>query len=92
MFKPLLLGTCVALLVSGCANTTPRTYLADDPPRAAGTRCAMTTGSHIRSRDNRCTVLHGRVYTRADIARTGALTTADALARLDNAAGVGPTQ
>ena len=61
--------------------------------RDADRYCLRDTGTHIsshlysKSRDGRkfdnCVNANGRVYTRADIERTGAFTTADALRRLD---------
>jgi hypothetical protein len=55
--------------------------------------CLRTTGSHLdshlyaKSRDgrkfDRCVNGNGRVYTREDLERTGASTTADALRSLD---------
>lgn len=93
---PLLLVLGVG---SACAHSTTATVSADHrnaestAARDADRYCLRDTGSHLsshlyaKSRDARkyddCVNANGRVYTRADIERTGAFTTADALRRLD---------
>ncbi len=60
--------------------------------KSADAFCLHETGTHIRAiRKDRsentvvCNGLPGRAYTREDIERTGAISTADALRRLDPA-------
>ena len=89
MLRPLLLCISVAVSVVGCA-ATPGTGFGADTPRSADTRCLRSTGTHIPLREGRCSLLAGRVFSRADLARTGASTTADALQRLDLSVRVGP--
>ena len=55
----------------------------------ADRNCMRYTGTHIQTRAMRekgkdCVIAHGRVYSRSDIERTGAVDIADALRRLDS--------
>lgn len=89
MLRPLLLGICIAVSAVGCA-AAPAAHLGADTPRLADTGCLRSTGTHIPLREGRCALLAGRVYSRSDIHRTGASTTAEALQRLDPSVRVGP--
>jgi len=89
MLRPLLVGICIAVSAVGCA-AGPGTRLGADTPRLPDTGCLRSTGTHIPLREGRCSLLAGRVYSRADIYRTGASTTAEALQRLDLSVRVGP--
>jgi hypothetical protein len=89
---PAMLAFCIgsAFALSASASTT-NTAAADR--NAADRFCLRDTGSHLTShlyskqQDGRkfddCVNANGRVYTREDIERTGAITTADALKKLD---------
>lgn len=89
MLRPLLLGICVAVSAVGCA-ATPSARLGADTPRLENTDCLRSTGTRIPLREGRCSISPGRAYSRADIDRTGAFTTFDALQRLDPAIRAGP--
>lgn len=88
MLRPLLLGIWLAVSVIGCA-AAPGARLGADTPRLENTDCLRSTGTRIPLREGRCSLLPGRAYSRADVYRTGASTTADALQRLDPAIRVG---
>jgi hypothetical protein len=89
---PATLAFCVGSALALSANAaTPN---ATNPDPSPGERyCLHDTGSHLtshlysKSQDGRkytdCVNSNGRVYTRQDIERTGAFTTADALKKLD---------
>jgi hypothetical protein len=89
MLRPLLLGLSVALAAIGCA-AGPDTRSDFEAPRKADTQCLRSTGTHIPLRQGRCSIQPGRSYSRANMARTGASTTAEALQRLDLSVRVGP--
>jgi hypothetical protein len=80
MLRPLLLGFCISLLLSGCAVTPAESLASDAAPKA---KCEMTIGTHIRMRSDDCMTLPGQVYTQSDIEGTGAFSVAEALQRLD---------
>jgi len=88
MLRSLLLGVWIAVSAAGCA-TAPEERLGADEPRQADTTCLQSTGTHIRLRQGQCSIQPGRAYSRSDIARTGASSTADALQRLDLSVRVG---
>lgn len=81
----LLPALASAVFLLGCAGNAkdrpaeqPETAKAAEPQN-----CLQATGSHIkRSEDRPCLAGPGEVYTRDDIDRTGATTTAEALRRL----------
>jgi hypothetical protein len=96
---PVLLTLCIgsAFAQSGSVTTsdekgkveavTPAQTAAE---KSADSFCLHETGSHLRAIRNEhnehaveCANAPGRAYTREDIERTGATTTADALRRLD---------
>jgi hypothetical protein len=80
MLRPLLLGFCLSLLLSGCAMTPSESLADNSAPKA---KCEMTTGSHIRMRSDNCMTRPGEVYSQSDIEGTGAFSVAEALQRLD---------
>jgi hypothetical protein len=80
MLRPLFIGFCLSGLLAGCAVTPAESLNAD---AALKTKCEMPTGTYIRMKSDRCSMLPGRVYSQSDIERTGALTVAEALQRLD---------
>lgn len=82
MLRSLLLGVWIAVCAAGCA-TAPEERLGADEPRQADTSCLQSTGSHIPVPPGHCSMQPGRAYSKSDIARTGASSTADALKRLD---------
>lgn len=69
----------------------PTAGISADDQKSADAFCLRETGSHLRSitprphhdRAVECANAPGRVYSREDIDRTGAISTADALRRLD---------
>ena len=94
-----LLAFCVgsALAQSATVSTTDdkgkvdsSTVALTPQERAADAFCLRHTGSHLKSMNNdrnesavQCANEPGRSYTREDIQRTGATSTADALRKLD---------
>jgi hypothetical protein len=88
MLRPLLLGLSIAASCIGCA-AGPETRSEFEAPPQASTHCLQSTGTHIPLRQGRCSVLPGRSYSRADIRRTGASSTAGALQSLDPSIRVG---
>lgn len=92
MLLPAMLAFCIGstIALSASASTTSSAIADRD---AADRFCLRDTGSHLtshlysKSQDGRkytdCVNASGRVYTRDDIERTGAITTADALKKLD---------
>ncbi len=81
MLKPLLLGTCMAMLVTGCAAFREH-RIGSDTTRAADTHC-LQVGSRLNMRGRHCTIGPGRIYTREQIVGSGASSTAGAIAALD---------
>ena len=95
----LMLAACVAGSAYAQSDTTPASAGAQAKTEAPMTAeqksaeafCLRQTGSHLRSvtakphneRAVECANAPGRVYTREDIERTGAINTADAIRRLD---------
>ena len=89
----------IAMLVTGSSfavtTSVPMSTSQSDPAIAGAefahkeglsSNCLKQTGSHIRVKDGRvCNGQIGSVYTREDIDRTGAITTAGALQSLDAA-------
>lgn len=83
MLKPLLIATVAAGLLAACATPQSRPDLAS---RTAGPRQnCLTTGTRIALKEGQCVSAAGRVYTKDDLDQTGAITTAEALQRLDPA-------
>lgn len=90
----LVLGAGTAFAQSASATVNDDHGKAESSAqRDADRYCLRETGSHLsshlyaKSRDGRkfddCVNASGRVYTRKDLERTGSVTTADALRRLD---------
>ena len=96
---PALLTFCIgsAFAQSGSVTTTDEkgevqavTPAQATAEKSADAFCLRETGSHLRTIRNdqhavECVAAPGRAYTREDIERTGAFTTAEALRRLDPA-------
>ncbi len=96
---PVLFAFCVgsAFAQSGTVTTTDEkgkveasTAVQTAAEKSADSFCLRETGSHLHAITNEhskraveCVGAPGRAYTREDIERTGATTTADALRRLD---------
>lgn len=84
MKLPIVLS-CV-LVLSACASPAQKdagTAARTEAAQAEQPQCLRETGSHIARNENRpCAGGPGETYTREDIDRTGATTTADALRRL----------
>ena len=95
---PLLLAACagsaftqsVAATASDGKAKTDKSDVQIAAEKSADSFCMRETGSHLRAITNEhnkraveCAKGPGRAYTREDIERTGATTTADALRRLD---------
>lgn len=89
---PALLAFCIgsAFAQSGSVSTKADESARTAAEKSADAFCLRETGSHLRAIKNvhnqravECANAPGRVYTREDIERTGATTTADALRRLD---------
>ncbi len=96
---PLLIATCVGSAFAQSATVTTiddkgkteATVVAETPAqKSADHYCLHETGSHLRSTTHAkgdkatdCATVVGHAYTREDIERTGATTTADALRHLD---------
>ena len=85
--SPIVEDSAVASVVADPAVETPR---ADDATvavvaaeRRTDRRCLAETGSRIRGSARRCDAHAGDAYDRADLDRTGAVTTAEALRRLN---------
>jgi hypothetical protein len=89
MLRTLLLGLSIAVSGIGCAASPDTRSEFDAQPRAH-THCLQSTGTHIALKQGRCSILPGRSYSRADIRRTGAMSTAGALQSLDPSIRVGP--
>ena len=79
------LGVLLVAITVGCAGTpaTPAEPRYADSASSASKKCAVTTGSHIKSKQGNCAP--GRSYSGADIRRTGAGGTAEALKVLNPA-------
>jgi hypothetical protein len=82
MLKPILLGACLALTAAGCA-VSPETRLAAQAPKPTSLDCLQSTGTRIKLGERECSAATGRSYSKDDLDRTGAATTAEALRRLD---------
>ncbi|HZF24679.1 MAG TPA: hypothetical protein VEZ88_00345 [Steroidobacteraceae bacterium] len=77
MLRPVLLGALLAM-AAGCAGTHQTRYAAEETP-TVGT--CVPTASRIVSKE--CSSVPGRSYSKADLDRTGAITTSEALRVLD---------
>lgn len=82
MPRSVLFGLLIAAMTAGCA-VTPATRYAESAPSTMN-HC-LATGSRIASGNGECSSVPGRSYSKADLDRTGALTTAEALRMLDPA-------
>lgn len=90
MLKPLIIA-CAACLTAAC-TTLPSGYGPDiaqlqsadesQAERIPMYRCVRATGTRI-IREGRCLPSQGRTYTQGEIGSTGALSTGEALRRLD---------
>lgn len=92
MLKPLLAGACFAALVAGCAvqpQAHTESAAQNESAVAALSRkkaeldCVRSTGTRITLKDDECANVPGRTYSKEDLDRTGAITPAEALRRLD---------
>ena len=82
MFKTLLICTAAALLAA-CATTHPATAGSADSRTANATCPEYATGSHLRSKEGKCTSSPMRSYSQEDVQRTGQTDVGDALRMLD---------
>jgi hypothetical protein len=82
VFKPVLLVVTLAAIAAGCA-VTPETRVTEATP--SNMNNCLATGTRIASKQRECSPAVGRSYSQEDLDRTGALTTAEALRRLDPA-------
>jgi hypothetical protein len=82
MLKSLLIAATAAGLLAACATPSSQPDLAREAAAAPRLNC-LTTGTRIRLKDGECANSAGRVYTKDDLDRTGAITTEEALRLLD---------
>lgn len=68
---------------TGSASAHAGTAIRHPVPRPGDRNCLRSTGSLIPPKPGECLPVPGRSYSQEDIRRTGALTTGDALRRLD---------
>jgi hypothetical protein len=87
MLKSILLVALVAIAAAACTTTPANQYAESSAP---ATKYCLTTGTRIVSKDDECSSPAGRSYSKSDIDRTGALTTADALRTLDPSISIRP--
>lgn len=81
-----LIALGCALVLAACAGQPHQEQAEPAQTSAAEPDCLRDTGSHIRrTEDDPCVSAPGSVYSREDIDRTGAITTAEALRRLSPA-------
>lgn len=86
MIKKSLVVACMSLALAACTHTpsNPITTAQADAERASAHDC-LTTGTRITLKEGQCARGPGRVYSREDMERTGAVTPLEALRRLDPA-------
>lgn len=82
MLRALLLSLGLAVSAAGCSTTSVTQYGDSEAPRVTRATCVKMTGSRLVRRGD-CSYLPGNAYSRAALMSTGALSTAEALARLD---------
>jgi len=80
MLRSYLLAALVAIAAAGCTTTPANRYAESSAP---ATKYCLSTGTRIVSKDDEFSSPAGRSYSKSDIDRTGASTTADALRMLD---------
>lgn len=81
MLKQLVLAALVATVGAACA-VSPEALRHADHSSVTSSNC-LTTGTRIHLKAGDCSAVSGRSYSREDLERMGALTTAEALQRLD---------
>jgi hypothetical protein len=83
MLKALLLGTCTAAFLAGCAAAPRAPDTVVSSTAAAPRFNCLTTGTRIPLKQGECANAPGRVFTQDDLQRTGATTASEALRMLD---------
>jgi hypothetical protein len=82
MLRPLLMAATAAGLLSACATPQSQPDVAAKVVASTPPNC-LTTGTRIALKPGECANAAGRVYSKDQLDQTGALTTAEALRRLD---------
>lgn len=82
MLKPLLIVASALVVLAGCAAPESRPDSVAKAPAAARLNC-LSTGTRIALKPGECANGAGRVFTKDDLDRTGAIDPLEALRRLD---------
>lgn len=83
MLRPILIGTCLAALLGGCATQGPPRQSASATSTMGGATC-LSSDTRLPRSPGPCGAF-GRSYSGDDLQRTGELNPGDALQRLDPA-------